>query len=105
MEKDEKDIDRIYTLYLNSLKMLYSYNSEVIETVIKRINPLSADKILNVIRTNIFNKDDIELITKLITQFPSEDYIITSDKDLSNIKMFFENTKPSFIDNDYSIVF
>lgn len=112
---DDKTKNQIYSIYYNSLRMLYFKNKQMFEDMIKEINPLSYSEIIDTVSqvstsNNAINKllvdsQDIKILIELIEQFPSDDFILTSDKDTQNIKRFYEDMNNYNINYQNSIDF
>jgi hypothetical protein len=53
----------------------------------------------------LVDSQDIKILIELIEQFPSDDFILTSDKDTQNIKRFYEDMNNYNINYQNSIDF
>jgi hypothetical protein len=59
----------------------------------------------NIINELLVDSQDIKILIELIEQFPSDDFILTSDKDTQNIKRFYEDMNNYNINYQNSIDF
>jgi hypothetical protein len=59
----------------------------------------------NAINKLLVDSQDIKILIELIEQFPSDDFILTSDKDTQNIKRFYEDMNNYNINYQNSIDF
>jgi hypothetical protein len=59
----------------------------------------------NAINKLLVDSQDIKILIELIEQFPSDDFILTSDQDTQNIKRFYEDMNNYNINYQNSIDF